>query len=60
MNAKRERSPYAAYLDRIIEKYTALPREDPDFVDYTDRPELPTRRRRAPRRRPRCSSRRER
>lgn len=58
MAAQKDRSPYAAYLDRIIEKYTALPREDPDFVDYADRPELPTRRRRPPRRRRRCSSRR--
>lgn len=29
---------YAKVLDRIIEKYTATPRHDPDLVDYSRRP----------------------
>jgi len=52
---------YAAVLDRIIEKYTATPKDDPEFVDYAERPERKrSRRRPAPRRRRTtvCSSRR--
>ncbi|MBW2276801.1 MAG: hypothetical protein JRF63_04870 [Deltaproteobacteria bacterium] len=36
---KSTKPRYAAALDRIIEKYTATPKDDPEFVDYTARPE---------------------
>ena len=53
---------YAAVLDRIIEKYTATPREDPEFVDYASRPERKRSRRckAARRRATACASRRSR
>jgi hypothetical protein len=34
---KRERD-HAAVLDRIIEKYTATPRNDPELVNYSLQP----------------------
>jgi hypothetical protein len=38
-------------LDRIIEKYTATPRDDPDRINYYMRPVRKERRRRLPERR---------
>lgn len=35
---KEIKARYVEALDRIIEKYTATPREDPEFVDYAERP----------------------
>jgi len=44
---KSTKPRYAEALDRIIEKYTATPREDPEFVDYALRPAKPRSRRQA-------------
>jgi hypothetical protein len=35
---KDTKARYVEALDRIIEKYTATPRDDPEFVDYAMRP----------------------
>jgi hypothetical protein len=42
---KDDRARYDRVLARIIEKYTATPREDPEFVDYAERPARPASRR---------------